>query len=57
MTSDKELKKRDAIATCKQIISMDKYEVLGHQTTNSFPYTEGLEIPKGVKTMLVIYLK
>ena len=62
---DKELKKRDAIVTCKQIINMDKYNVIGHETgkvtwidKENGTYSTTIERPpKGTTNILVIYLK
>ena len=54
MTVKKELKKRDAISTCQQIISMDKYNVIGHETVTM---VDNMEVPKGTTNILVIYLR
>lgn len=63
VTLKTEIDKHEAIVACKQIISMDKYEVTGHATNPIKIYGEGnfthsLEKPpKGTTSVLVIYLK
>ena len=56
--------KADTIIACKQIISMDKYEVLSHHTEeirflaggDGYTTTDR-QMPKGTTDILVIYLK
>jgi hypothetical protein len=61
---DEELKKKDAIVLAKQIISMPKYKVVGHQTTPLLQVWNGQrfdgkieDVPKEATDILVIYLK
>ncbi len=62
MSIKKEIDKKDAIVTCKQIINMGKYEVVGHETIDmdvkeSPNQLIGWEVPKKSTDILVIYLK
>ena len=54
---EQELKKRDAIMTCTQIINMPKYKVRGHETISKTSDIESwAPFPKGTTDILVIYL-
>ena len=58
MKIEEKLAKRDAIVSTQQIVSMDKYNVLGHETIDmSADQDWGLDILKGSTDILVIYLK
>jgi hypothetical protein len=54
---NKELKKRDAILAIKGVVDIPKYKVLSHQSIQIDKDIDwGLDIPKGTKTVAVIYL-